>query len=133
MGIVLHHHLSNSSRFRVKPSSLIEFYIVVNPSHGPGKPNTQPSQKYQTCITELVTAGTPNINLQLLGYVDTALGYGSSLSEILSDIHTYSGWNDVYRPEGIYLDNASSDNDSVGFYQSISNCIRKEFGSASLV
>lgn len=112
-------------------AGIVAFYIAVNPANGPG-PHKQPKQKFQTCIAKLLSATAQNNNVKLLGYVDTRFGKRSS-HQVFHDIDTYSGWNNAYRPIGIYFDNVPTDSDSVELYQTFADRVRHDFNSSSLV
>ncbi|KAJ6476396.1 Spherulation-specific family 4-domain-containing protein [Mycena sanguinolenta] len=84
------------------------FYTIINPDQGPGVNGSQPRSGYQACVQALRPAANPNAIV--LGYVDTRVG------TVVADIDTYAGWETIYRPNGIFLDNVTATADAVDTY-----------------
>lgn len=86
--------------------------IIINPASGPG---AGAHSRYRDAARAAQAAGA-----QVLGYVPT--GYGSrDASEIRADIDRYEAW---YEVDGIFLDEASSDDEQLGHYRSLSRAVR---------
>ncbi|KAF8079222.1 Spherulation-specific family 4 [Lyophyllum atratum] len=80
------------------------FYLVINPSDGPGPVGSQPDQSYDECIPSLRPSSNPNT--VVLGFVKILASKSSSA--ILAEINTYAGWSSSSRPTGIYFDGTSA-------------------------
>ncbi|KAG6837578.1 hypothetical protein H0H93_006992 [Arthromyces matolae] len=110
----------------------LEFLIVINPNSGPGTNASQPDANYQTCVTQLRTLGNSSGNVKMIGYVRT--GYGKrDLTDINADVNTYAAWNAAYRPEGIFFDEASTDDALVETYQSYVEGVKTLFGDNAYI
>lgn len=75
----------------------MEFYVVVNPSSGPGS-SQYPDSDYITAIAKLNSYS----NVKLLGYVDTGEALIAA-STVNSDVSTYKGWAS-YTAADIHVD-----------------------------
>ncbi|KIY52583.1 hypothetical protein FISHEDRAFT_34977 [Fistulina hepatica ATCC 64428] len=107
----------------------LPFYVIVNPSSGPGDENSQPDASYQTCIAELLNTGS---NVHAVGYVLT--DYGSrSEQDVLADIATYAQWDSDYRPSGIFFDQASYSASEVSTYTTYAENARSSFSDALVI
>ncbi|KAJ7255077.1 Spherulation-specific family 4-domain-containing protein [Mycena haematopus] len=84
------------------------FYTIINPDQGPGVNGSQPRPGYQACVQSLRPAANPNAIV--LGYVDVRVG------TVEADIETYAGWETIYRPTGIFLDNVTATAGAVDTY-----------------
>jgi hypothetical protein len=92
------------------------FWFIINPDSGPGS-GAQPDGSYQACIPELRTAGN-NENVLILGYVHTSNG-GRAISSVEAEVNTYAGWGSVYRPDGIFFDEATTDKSHISYYDAV--------------
>ncbi|KAJ3851530.1 Spherulation-specific family 4 [Lentinula lateritia] len=110
----------------------VKVFTVINPSNGPGLAHSQPPADYQACIPSLVDAGAKQSTLHLLGYVDTANGQRNSV-EVLMDIETYAGWDEGYRPEGVYFDNSPTGAAYLALFNEYGNSVRELFGETGMV
>ncbi|GAW06865.1 spherulin 4-like cell surface [Lentinula edodes] len=93
--------------------------------------HSQPPADYQACIS-LVDAGAKQNTLHLLGYVDTANGQRNSV-DVLVDIETYAGWDEGYRPEGVYFDNSPTGAAYLVLFNEYGNYVRELFGETGMV
>ncbi|KAG6809775.1 hypothetical protein H0H92_014793, partial [Tricholoma furcatifolium] len=103
----------------------ISFILIINPDSGPdGTPGSQPDANFQNCVAQLRTAGeAAGGNVKMIGYVLT--GYGTrNLTDVQNDVDTYGGWDEAYRPEGIFFDEASTDESVVATYQGYSDYVK---------
>ena len=99
----------------------LPFIFIINPNSGPGDPDSQPDANYQSCVPQLRPSVNPNIIV--IGYVAT--GYGQDdPSSVDSQINTYGGWEALYRPSGIFLDEGPTDPSLVSLYQGYADTIR---------
>ncbi|KIJ57149.1 hypothetical protein M422DRAFT_219032 [Sphaerobolus stellatus SS14] len=106
----------------------IPFFIAINPDSGPGGGvGSQPDESHQTCIPQL---RAPNV--KLLGYV-TTLGGNKSLSNVQLEIATYAQWNALYRPDGIYLDQAAISSSLLPLYRNYTAAVRSSFQAGPIV
>ncbi|KAF5361553.1 hypothetical protein D9757_012073 [Collybiopsis confluens] len=118
----------------ISTAPIVKVYTVIKPSgSGPGPALSQPPQSYQNCIPELLAPKFDNqVDLvHLLGYVDTQDGK-RNLNDVVTDIETYAGWAEGYRPEGIYLDHVLAKVGKVGLYNQYAGVVREQFGNTSL-
>ncbi|KAF9461382.1 Spherulation-specific family 4-domain-containing protein [Collybia nuda] len=88
------------------------FFSIVNPSDGPGKNGSQPTDAYRQCIQRL----RPHSNAITLGYINTDNG-NKNMTLVTFEIDTYAGWNSAYRPTGIFFDAVLSEESSFKSYK----------------
>jgi hypothetical protein len=128
-----HNPLTISPRDSISTHPTLQFLVVVNPASGPGGANSQPDTNYQACIAQLRTTGAANgNNVKILGYVATGFGNRAS-SAVTTDIDTYKQWTAVYRPEGIFFDEAATAASFLANYQTFSAQVKTDFGSSAYV
>ncbi|EAW34925.1 hypothetical protein L8106_04054 [Lyngbya sp. PCC 8106] len=99
----------------VKTAKKVPTTVIINPNNGPG--GGPPNQDYTKGLEDLRKA-----NMNILGYVAT--NYGKrNIAEVKADIDLY---NTDYNLEGIFLDEAASGSDQLGYYQEIYNYIKAQ-------
>ncbi|KAJ7315112.1 Spherulation-specific family 4-domain-containing protein, partial [Mycena albidolilacea] len=87
------------------------FYTIISPISGPGSSvDSQPDADFISCVLQLRLSGTQTV----LGWVDTE---SPSTGTVLGDIDTYAGWNNSYRPNGIFLVDVTPTASRVSTYQ----------------
>ncbi|KAJ6533922.1 Spherulation-specific family 4-domain-containing protein [Mycena vulgaris] len=87
------------------------FYTIISPISGPGSSiDSQPDADFISCVLRLRLSGTQTV----LGWVDTI---SPSTGTVLGDIDTYAGWNNSYRPNGIFLVDVTPTASRVSTYQ----------------
>ncbi|KIK62292.1 hypothetical protein GYMLUDRAFT_72892 [Collybiopsis luxurians FD-317 M1] len=125
----------------ISTAPIVKVFTVIKPPALGHKP----PKSYQTCIPPLIAAGTQEEHTQLvhlLGYVDTQQGQRNP-QDVQKDIKTYAGWEEAYRPEGIYFDNVPataaasgsgySGEGNLDLYEGYATQVRELFGNTSLV
>ncbi|KAG6826530.1 hypothetical protein H0H92_015473 [Tricholoma furcatifolium] len=112
----------------------ISFISIIDPNSGPGgMPGSQPDANYQNCVAQLRATGEASGgNVKLLGYVHTSYGT-RALSDVHGDIDTYAGWNEAYRPDGIFFDEASTNENVVETYQEYAGYAKASLGNAAFI
>ncbi|KAF7303702.1 hypothetical protein MIND_00599600 [Mycena indigotica] len=101
----------NSVNSAISTHSSTQWYIIINPDSGPGKPDTL----YQNCVAAL----SPAKNRVTLGYVDTR-------GNVQRDIDTYASWPSNARPTGIYFDPISPTSGNLNTYTSLVSYARSK-------
>ncbi|KAJ6554780.1 hypothetical protein B0H19DRAFT_1072132 [Mycena capillaripes] len=87
------------------------FYTIISPTSGPGSSvDSQPDADFISCVLQLRLSGAQTV----LGWVDTI---SPSTGTVLGDIDTYAGWNNSYRPNGIFLVDVTPTANRVSTYQ----------------
>ncbi|RSL61024.1 hypothetical protein CEP54_006444 [Fusarium duplospermum] len=80
----------------------VSFIVIVNPCNGPG-PDLFPDSSYAANLSRLGSLG----NVVPLGYVHCSYG-DRPVADVERDIGTYFGWNERFRVDGIFFDEAPS-------------------------
>jgi hypothetical protein len=86
--------------------------IIINPASGPG---SDAHSRYRDAVRAAQAVGA-----LVLGYVPTGRGTRDA-SEVRADIDRYEDW---YQVDGIFLDEASSGDDQLGYYRALSRDVR---------
>jgi Spherulation-specific family 4 len=91
----------------------VSITAIINPNNGPG--NAPPNRDYQRGIKDLKRGG-----VTILGYVAT--NYGKrNIAQVKSDIDVYVTH---FQLDGIFLDEAASAADKLGYYQEVYQYIK---------
>jgi len=107
--------------------------VVANPNNGPGSGTGWEKQKYAEAINKVRSHGAI-----VVGYVYTCYGLtsnstacnGRTLSHVTNDITKWKQWFGV---DGIFLDEAATDPNKVGIYQSIDQDIQSQISNALVI
>lgn len=97
----------------VEAAKQVPITAIINPNNGPG--GGPPNQDYAEGLQDLRTA-----KMTILGYVFTSYGQ-RNLTDIKADIDLYENY---YKLDGIFLDEAASRADKLDYYQEIYNYIK---------
>lgn len=109
----------------------ITFNVVVNPDSGPGS-STAPDSNYIKGIKTL----NGYSNVKTLGYVHTSYA-GRAIADVESDIASYSNWAtysaaDIHM-DGIFFDEAPSDDSDVSYMTSAADFARSNFTTTPFI
>jgi hypothetical protein len=95
--------------------------IVINPHNGPG---AQQQDAYRSAVHDARAAGT-----RVLGYVPTSYG-ARPAGDVLGDVDRYLSW---YAVDGIFFDEASSDQTTLPYYTALARHVRGGAGRLVVV
>ena len=103
-------------------NNLVPITVIINPDNGPG--DCPPNPDYQKGLKTLHAAG-----VSILGYVNT--GYGErDIQDVKTDIDLYV---QCFNIDGIFFDEASSDQEKVSYYQTLYNYVQEKQSGAVVV
>ncbi|ORY53467.1 hypothetical protein BCR33DRAFT_710888 [Rhizoclosmatium globosum] len=95
--------------------------LIMNPGSGPG---TSLDPVYAAYVNKTQKAG-----IKVLGYTATTY-HAKNISTVRAEIDAYYKW---YNVDGIFLDEASSDDASLSYYQNVSSYIRSKQGRGNYI
>ncbi|CAH0059262.1 unnamed protein product [Clonostachys solani] len=102
----------------------VRFLVIVNPHNGPGD-SALPDASYAAALRELNAV----CNIHVIGYVYCTYG-NRPVDDIQRDIDVYLGWNDQFRVDGIFVDEAPSSSEKVTYMASLTEYTSKSWEGA---